>query len=133
MFKNILLLVSFFISLSTAKSQTKVVDYKIEPKVEEVLVKHYEAWLNITKIEGYRIQIGALSGTNSRNAAQELNEEFVKAFPEVPCYLSYAEPNFRVRVGNFETRLEALHFLVSIQQLFPGAFIVKDKIVFTDF
>jgi len=104
------------------------VRYDIEPAVQIVTRKHTEAWQKVKTISGYRIQIGALSGSQSRVKAQDMKNSFDKMFPDIACYLSYAEPNFRIRVGDFRSRLDALRYLGKIQQSFSGAFIVKENI-----
>jgi len=102
--------------------------YDIEPAILNVIQKHTEAWQKVKTVSGYKIQIGALSGSQSRLKAIETKETFGRLFPAIECYLSYAEPNFRIRVGDFRSRLEAFRYLDKIQQHFPGAFIVKENI-----
>jgi hypothetical protein len=43
-------------------------------------------------------------------------------------YLTYQQPNFKVRCGDFRTRAEARKYVKSISAYFPSAFIVKDFI-----
>lgn len=125
----LLILVCFAFFL---KVEAQNVNYDIEPSINEVLTSHISVWSSIKKVSGYRIQLVALAGTNSRNTAQSVQKEFSRSFPDIPSYLSYAEPNFRVRVGNFRTRLDALRVLESIKMQYPGAFIVSDKVNYTD-
>lgn len=77
-----------------------------------------------TKLDGYRVQIYF----GDRNTAQEKRGAFVRSNPEMGAYLSYLAPNFRLRVGDFRSRLEAEKFKKAIAQSFPGCYIVKDKI-----
>lgn len=44
------------------------------------------------------------------------------------CYRVFQTPNFKVRVGDFRTKVEATKFLLELKQDFPEAFIVEDKI-----
>lgn len=74
---------------------------------------------------GYRIQI--FSG-KERGAAQEKREEFLKIYPNITAHLIYQQPNFKLRIGDFTTRLEALHFFENIKSEFPSAFVIKDEI-----
>ena len=104
------------------------ITYDIEPAILNITQKHTETWQKTKTISGYRIQIGALSGTQSRVKAQEMKDLFDRMFTDIECYLSYAEPNFRIRVGDFKSKLDALRYLAKIQQQFPGAFIVKENI-----
>jgi|SRR5690606_514398 len=77
-----------------------------------------------TKLDGYRVQIYF----GDRNTAQEKRGAFVRNNQEVGAYLSYLAPNFRLRVGDFRSRLEAEKFKKEIARNFPGCYIVKDKI-----
>jgi len=81
-------------------------------------------------IDGYRIQIFFDSGNNSKTRANEIIEGFVERFPEVAAYISFKEPYYRVRIGDFRTKLEALGFLQKINGVYPNAWIIKDKISF---
>lgn len=74
---------------------------------------------------GYRVQIyfGGI-----RQKAAEVKLDFTSKHPEIPSYLTYLAPNFKVRVGDFRTRLEAQGFLKSIDGQYPTSFIVQDEI-----
>ncbi len=76
-------------------------------------------------IPGYRVQI-YFGGV--RPKASEVKIEFSREHSEVPAYLTYSAPNFKVRVGDFRTRLEAVKFLKSIEGEYPTMFIVPDEI-----
>ena len=51
-------------------------------------------------------------------------------FHDVKAYRTYANPYFKVTVGDFRTRSEAMELLTRIKPLFPSAFIVKEPISF---
>ena len=105
------------------------VRYDKEAIIDSVDQAYQNAWKSVKYIEGYRIQLVAVS---SKNGAQKVYNDFKASFPETAAYLSYTEPTFRVRVGNFKTRIDAYRFLMRIQGQFPGAFITKDKISFRE-
>jgi hypothetical protein len=46
----------------------------------------------------------------------------------VPVYLGYRQPYYRIRVGDFRTRLEAEGYLRRIVRNHSQAFVIKDKI-----
>jgi len=78
---------------------------------------------------GYRIQIYFGS---ERTKAQELRASFLQTYPDIPAYLIYQQPNFKVRVGDFRTRLEAVGFLQKIGLQFQTTFIVPDDVKLPD-
>jgi hypothetical protein len=74
---------------------------------------------------GYRVQI--YSGSN-RNLAYSAQAKFNREFPELRTYIVYREPNFKVRAGDFRSRLEAEKLMQEIRPLFSGMFIISEKI-----
>ena len=116
-------------ALSFANAQHSV-QYDKESGIEQIEQQHQSAWKSIDGIEGFRIQIAAASGVNSKNTVQRAYEEFRSRFPEIPAYVTHAEPYFRLRIGNFRTRLEATATLEKIKGNYPGAYIIKDEIKF---
>ncbi len=118
---------TFFSLISFAQVQ-----YSIEPMIEQIESDYIKAWDKVDKIDGYRIQITAFSGNNSRNRAEGEKAAFKSNFPGISVYLTYTEPYFKLRVGNYYTRLEAYKDLKRIQLTYPNAYIVPDKIFFRD-
>jgi hypothetical protein len=80
--------------------------------------------------EGYRVQILSESGNEAKKKAMEAKTAFLSQFSAFPAYLLFQTPNFKIRVGDFRTKLEAYQCLKQIQANFPNAFVVKDEIQF---
>ena len=74
---------------------------------------------------GYRIQV--YFGTQ-RSRANEIRAQFNIRYPDIPAAVSYSQPNFKVRAGDFRTRLEAQKHLLDVEKNFPSAFVVPDEI-----
>lgn len=108
------------------------IHYNIEPAIEKAQEDYIAKWNQIGEIDGYRIQILAVTGTNSKGQAEGAKNTFQIQFPEISAYISYVEPYFRIRVGNFSTRLEAYQTLMEIQGMYPNAYIIPDKIEYSD-
>jgi hypothetical protein len=79
---------------------------------------------NPTKLSGYRVQVFF----GNREKARETRTDILRRYPDMPVYISYLAPNFRVRVGDFRKKLESEAFKHEIENQFPGCYIVKDKI-----
>ena len=101
-----------------------------DPRVDQLVQKHKTLNEEINGIPGFRIQVFSESGTNSKNKASKVKDDFSNKFPEEVVYLLFQEPNYKIRVGDFRTQLDALGYLHKIQQAYPNAFIVSDKINF---
>ncbi|MEP6611169.1 MAG: SPOR domain-containing protein, partial [Mucilaginibacter sp.] len=74
---------------------------------------------------GYRVQIFFGS---SRQAAYDAQAKFNEEYPEYRTYVSYTEPNFKVRAGDFRTRLEAQKLAGEVRSMFTSIFIISDRI-----
>ena len=82
----------------------------------------------LNKTEGFRIQVFMESGNQAVSHAQETIANFEASYPGLPAYLSFGQPYYRVRVGNFRTRLEAESQLRFIIISYPKAFVIKETI-----
>jgi hypothetical protein len=96
------------------------------PGVNRTMQKRLEfARLSQGKFPGYRIQVGF---GQDRNEAMRLRSDVSLKYPNLPTYLAYQQPYFKICVGDFRTKLEAVKYLNTIKKAYPGAFMVKDKI-----
>lgn len=77
--------------------------------------------------QGYRIRIFFDNSQNSRGASEAALYRFKTRYPEVAAYRTFANPFFKVTVGDYRTKSEALAALKDIKADFPSAFIVKEK------
>lgn len=75
-------------------------------------------------LKGYRVQIFL----GDRAKAESTRRAFLQQHPDVPAYLSYLAPNFRVRVGDLRDRISADALRQSLKTEFPGLYIVPDDI-----
>ena len=124
---GIFIFLVFIVTLSFAQGK---VTFNIEKGIENIEQQYINAWKKIKKIEGFTIQITSFSGVNSRVSIERTEAQFRNLFPEIPSTVSYSEPNFRLRVGNFHTKLEAYSALQKIALSFAGAFVLKDQVDF---
>lgn len=100
-----------------------------DEKLTQLTDQYRKMSVNNAEIDGYRVQIFFDSGSNSKNKAASVKSEFEALYPEVKPYLSYKEPYYRVRVGNFRSLIEAVGFQKKIAADYPNSFPVKDKIL----
>lgn len=116
------------ILIFSANAQNEQAELIQDKKVDLLVDKH--AFLNRHQfsLTGWRIQIFFDSGANSKKKASDALRAFNERYPETQAYLSFKEPYYRVRVGDFRTRLEAEGFLRRIQQEYPNAFPTNDFI-----
>lgn len=101
-----------------------------DSRVDSIVAWHIRYNQIHQEMDGYRIQIFFDAGNNSLSRAQRVSEEFMTLYPTDTAYISFSEPYYKVRVGDFRTRLEAQGYQQRIQRDFPNAFVIKDKIRF---
>lgn len=114
-------------TLMCAQNRKGRVEITGDVKVGELVKKHIEFNERMRTVPGYRIQIAALSGANSRDQAFELKKRFKEEYPEVEVYIVFTEPNFRIKVGDFTSKLDAYVFMQRIKDRYPGT-IVKENV-----
>jgi hypothetical protein len=110
-----------------AQSRKETIEITGDVKVSELVKKHIEFNERLRTVPGYRIQIASLSGPNSRNQAFELKSQFKESYPDVEVYVVFSEPNFRIKVGDFTSKLDAYVFMQKIKDTYPGT-IVRENV-----
>lgn len=75
--------------------------------------------------QGYRIL--AYNGSERQNV-MNLRKAIIARVPEQKDYLTYQQPNFRLKIGDYFSRMEAQQVLNQISDLIPNAHIVQDQI-----
>lgn len=118
----------FVLAVSVAGAQNKNAEIIQDKKVDILVDKYIFLNRHQMTLAGWRIQIFFDSGANSKRKANEVMRQFNERYPESQAYLSFKEPYYRVRVGDFRTRLEAEGFLRKINAQYPNAFATSDFI-----
>ena len=79
-------------------------------------------------ISGYRVRIFFDNKQTARVESEEILKRFESVYHDVRAYRTYANPYFKVTVGDFRTKSEAMALLSRIKSAFPSAFVVKENI-----
>jgi hypothetical protein len=110
---------------STMVNGNKNFTIKQETAIANLLYKYKEYNRKREFGEGFRIQI---TYTDVRDEVYKSKGALYKEFPDLSSYVEYEQPSYKLRVGDFKSRLEATRYLQLVVTLYPGAFIVRDKI-----
>lgn len=85
------------------------------------------------KMQGFRAQV--FSGNNQRKSKEEAarKERLIKEmYPDLPTYITYTAPFWKLRVGDFRSREEAYSLMRELKDAFPSfakeMYIVKDEV-----
>ncbi len=83
-------------------------------------------------VEGYRIRIFSDNGYGARESQQRVKADFLSLYPDIKMHDGYDKSYYKIYVGDFRTKRDALKVLNRIKRNFPESFIVEDKIVLED-
>lgn len=131
--KKILTLIFILISLAVfsqsilkdSVNQNVIVirDCRIDTLINRVINENKEE----IKLNGYRVQI--YSGSNMQQA-NTIKAKFILSYPKEDIYLIYQQPYFKVRVGNYRNRVEALNMYNKMlnDEKFKSVLLVPDEI-----
>jgi len=125
--------VILIIMVVSLKAQEGKVIINANSEVNQLVALHTEHNQAYPYVQGFRIQLFKDSGNDALDAAHQMMEEFKKQFPDLNVYLSFKEPYYRVRVGDFRTRIEALDRLQDIKRKYRSVWIIKDNIHFSNY
>ncbi len=120
-----ILFLTMFISGASFAQEDSTLIYHIDPKLEKIIEQRNALLKENPVLAGYRVQI--YFGSN-RIEAQEARSKFASLYPDIDTYLIYQQPYFKLRAGDFRTRLEAYKLFQNIQKEFKSVFIVNDEI-----
>jgi len=122
------------ISSQTAKMEELLgrLSIRQDPRITDLLVRHSQINQKRHGTDGFRLEIFFGSDYKAREQAMRVKHEFNLIYPEIPAYVLFQTPNFKVRIGDFRNKSEALKSKAAISTKFPNAFIVKDNIRFPE-
>ena len=79
------------------------------------------------KVQGYRVRIYFDNSQNARAVSEAIADTFKVKHPDVPVFRVYDNPYFKVTVGEFRTKSDAMRFLEAIRPEYPTVFLVKES------
>jgi len=104
-----------------------------DSRIDSIVKLHVAYNKSLEGIQGYRVQIFFDAGNNSLNKAEAEAEQYQTLFPNDTAYISFTEPYYKVRVGDFRSRLEAEGYMHEILKDYPNAFVIQDIIRLPEF
>lgn len=96
--------------------------------IVKLIDKHLNEESKLNGIIGYRIRIYSNSGKQARIDGPKVQANFISKYEGVRAYYTFDSPFYRLYVGDFRTRSEAIKFLKEIERDYPDAFIIRTKI-----
>lgn len=105
-----------------------------DPRIDSLIGKYVLYNLRLNGLEGFRIQIYNSSTKNAREESGKIRAEFMSKFPDIISYATFDKPSYyKIRVGDYRTRIEGTKHLMMIRKVFPEAILVPDIINFPNY
>ena len=127
--KVVVFIIYFFPILIFSQSKNNTFEIRNEKGIEYLVNKYENILKNTGGINGWRLQ---LKFKAKESEIIKIKLKFIKLFPNIPVYLEYQEPYYRIRVGNCRTKLEALKIKYLIKKHFTDTYPVPEIISITD-
>lgn len=97
------------------------VNHRLDSVLDTIAVQNR----SVRYAPGYRVQVYV---GNQRQEVESIKLLIYQKFPELSAYLSYSQPTYKLKVGDFMRRLDAEHYYSSIRQLIASAQLRPDKV-----
>ena len=92
--------------------------------LRKAVKRHIE--INNNKFVGWRVQIYFGSGQKAMGEAQGAKKRFLTRYGnQHGAYIDFDSPFFKVKVGDFRTKPEAMYFKGIIEKTFPNSWVVN--------
>ena len=109
-------------SQSRKNNTVDLITIKYETGIDSLIYKNQNIQKNKDGILGWRVQ---LTFKSTKEEIKKTRAQFIKLYPEIPSYLTYDPPYYRICVGNYRTKLEAMKLNNYIRKNYIGAYPVK--------
>jgi len=105
-----------------------------DPEIDSLISRYILYNMRLNGMNGFRIQIYNSSDKNAREESGKARAEFMTAFPDIIAYPpTFEKPSYyKIRVGDYRTRIEGTKYLLMVRKVFPDAILVPDVINFPD-
>lgn len=119
------------LSVTYAMAQQDSISFGAQSDSSMLKAKQDSVPVKRIRVNGFRVQV-YYGGNNqkSKQDAIKMAEKVKIWFEDLPVYTTFSSPRWTCRVGDFQTREEAMELLTTMRETgrFPRAIIVKSKI-----
>ncbi|MFW5753430.1 MAG: SPOR domain-containing protein [Marinilabiliaceae bacterium] len=94
-------------------------------RMEKLVLTHIDMNERADGVEGYRVQLFSGGGSKAREEALDVKGKVLSNWSDEKVYVEYSAPFWRVRVGSFRHKHEALPLKEKLSEEFPASYIVR--------
>lgn len=106
-------------------AQVKII---ADGRLQTILERHIEYNEMSRSIQGYRVRVNSFTGDNAKAKAFALKNDLQSKYPQIRVYVTFDEPNFIVKIGDFLTRLDAFSLYSDLRKQVNTTQIIRDWI-----
>jgi hypothetical protein len=99
----------------------KQVNSQVDIALDSIAVRNK----SVRYSSGYRIQVFV---GNDRKEVDEAKAFIYQIYPELNTYLTYSQPTYKLKAGDFTSRLDAERYFSFVKQRYSAAMIVSERI-----
>ncbi|MBP5418264.1 MAG: SPOR domain-containing protein [Bacteroidales bacterium] len=120
--------VAFVSTVYGQKRGTVTIDYN-SVQLDSLISMSHKIDSEQSTLNGYRVQVYSGSGVKAKAEAKAAQIKLQTLYPNEKVYIVYNAPFWRVRIGDFRYRSEALPLLSDVKTQFAGSYTVRDHTV----
>lgn len=120
MIKTSLYTVVFLCITQFVHAQQGVINIQQDQRIDALLALYKT---NNENGDFYRIQVGF----GTYQLAQKIKSQVDLDFPDWYSKIDFESPSYRVRIGQFKTKLEAERRLIEVRKKYPEAMLLKPE------
>lgn len=117
----------FSCAISFGQNNQTTID--VDPRIDSLMIQQTKINKKKDGVSGFRIQI---KNTTTQKDANALRARFSRDFPELKSYLRYNAPYYKIRIGDYLTKLEAQKDLIEIKKKYRGSYPVPCPVSFEE-
>lgn len=110
-------------STSVMVGQQAQTSVKQDEKFEQLLNEKRKINSSIVANERYKIQVYVGNSDGARKVLYDCKQEF----SDLDGTINFFTPNYKVWIGSFRTRLEAIRYSLDIKRKYPNMLIIKPQ------
>lgn len=104
-----------------AAAQTQIIPNKEQEVIDQLMERKMAQNNQFSLYTNFSLQLK----NGQKEEVEALYKDFRAMYPDIDATIVFANPKFKLIVGNFKHKIQAEHLLRKIQDKYPDAFVVK--------
>ena len=109
------------ISIDNVSTNVQSIHGELQSKIEAMVQNNQ----SISEVSGYRILIFV---GNSKDEFENSRVYILQNFPNAELYVSYSQPTYRLKMGDFTNKLDAERYASLVKSRFPNCKIIPESV-----